>query len=216
MNVLVSIGRMFPCKLLTLVHKISERQIKVWCEVVKIEDFAAIARRRMEENPNFIQMKNWVSSDICISELQRIIVDIHGNSFIRTGNNETSFFTTFISAADSSYRFPVLCRKEVIGGPPDTTITYKLDSGSTLDTVFFNPWSIRKKIREDRIEKTGARNRETDGRTVCTIETTETTEDIIEEREDRSTSQRGRMETRIERIQTFTGCQFPVSTNKGW
>lgn len=205
MNVLVSIGRKFPCKLLTLVHKISERQIKVWFEVVKIEDFAAIARRRLEENPNFIQVKKWVSSDINISELQRIIVDIKGNYSIRTGIHKTSFFITFITVADSSYRFPVLCRNEVIGGPTATTITYKLDSGLELHTVSFNPWSIRKKVTEDRVEET-----------VSTIETTETTEDSIEEREDRSTSQRRRMDTRMERIQSVTGCQFPVSTNKGW
>lgn len=216
MNVLVSIGRKFPCKLLTLVHKISERQIKVWFEVVKIEDFAAIARRRLEENPNFIQVKKWVSSDINISELQRIIVDIKGNYSIRTGIHKTSFFITFITVADSSYRFPVLCRNEVIGGPTATTITYKLDSGLELHTVFFNPWSIRKKVTEDRVEETGARNRETEARTVSTIETTETTEDSLEEREDRSTSQRRRMDTRMERIQSVTGCQFPVSTNKGW
>lgn len=91
----------------------------------------------------------------------------------------------FILVVDSSYCFLVLCRKEVIGGFFDIIIMYKLDLGLILYIVFFNFWSIRKKIREDRIEEIGVRNRERDGRMVCMIEMIEIIEDIIEEREDR-------------------------------
>lgn len=62
---------------------------------------------------------------------------------------------------------------------------YKLDLGLELYIVFFNFWSIRKKVIEDRVEEMGVRNREIEERIVSMIEMIEIIEDSIEEREDR-------------------------------
>lgn len=145
MDILIIIARMYPCKLLTFVDKISEKQVHIWCEIVKKEDFDALKRRRLEENPKLQKIKNSVSTDIFIPEQQRLRVDIQGNSCIGTATPKTSLLITFIPVADGNHTFPLLFKKEGMGGPPYTTITYRMDSGikTTLYTVSFDPWIMK-------------------------------------------------------------------------
>lgn len=142
MDVLTIVARKYPCKLLTFVDKISEKQVHVWCEIVKKENFEALKRRRLAENTNLQKIRNSVSTDIFIPEQQRLRVDIQGNSFIGKATPKTSLLITFIPVADGNHTSPLLFRNEGIGVPPYTTITYRMDSGikTSLYTVSFDPW----------------------------------------------------------------------------
>lgn len=213
MDILIIIARMYPCKLLTFVDTISEKQVHIWCEIVKKEDFDALKRRRLEENPKLQKIKNSVSTDIFIPEQQRLRVDIQGNSCIGTATPKTSLLITFIPVADGNHTFPLLFKKEGMGGPPYTTITYRMDSGikTTLYTVSFDPWIMkaypnpsrnviynrrgeerirgRDERREKIIERTEERREEIIGRTEERIEeripeTEERSEEIIRGTED--------------------------------
>lgn len=225
MDILIIIARMYPCKLLTFVDKISEKQVHIWCEIVKKEDFDALKRRRLEENPKLQKIKNSVSTDIFIPEQQRLRVDIQGNSCIGTATPKTSLLITFIPVADGNHTFPLLFKKEGMGGPPYTTITYRMDSGikTTLYTVYFDPWIMKaypnpsrnviynrrgeERIRgtEDTIMGNEDIRRGMDDRRVGGRYSTRRTEEIVEERE-----------TRIRRIRSVRAIQgqFAISETK--
>lgn len=165
MEVLVLANRMYPCKLLTFVDRISDKLVQVWCEVIKKENYKAHAKSHLEENPNQKKINNSISEDIFIKEQQRLRVDVTGNSSIGKSTLKTSLLITFIPAADGNHIFPTLSRILGIGVQPFTTIIYQADSmrRGILNMVDFDPWilplpkrnhprkvNIKKKAEEER------------------------------------------------------------------
>lgn len=185
MEVLVLANRMYPCKLLTFVDRLSENLVQVWCGVIKKEAYKAHVESRLEENPNQKKIRNSVSEDIFIKEQQRLRVDVSGNSFIENWNRRTSLLITFIPAADGNYTFPILSKRLRMGGLSYTAITYQTDSQRKriLNTVNFDPWIIpiprRKYPRKVDIKKKAEVQRRS---MTNAIEEREETREFIEER----------------------------------
>lgn len=218
MEVLVLANRMYPCKLLTFVDRLSENHVQVWCEVIKKEDYKAHAESHLEENPNQKEISDSVSCDIFIKEQQRLRVDVKGNSFIK---NWTSLLITFIPAADGNHITPILSRRLRMGGWSYTTITYQTDSQRKriLNTVSFDPWIIPipscnypRKVDKKKKAEVQRRSR------TNVIEEREETREIIEERraDMREIEELRRIEERIKNIeriiQTFGDLTTPRLT----
>lgn len=209
MEVLVLANRMYPCKLLTFVDRLSEKHVQVSCEVIKKEDYKAHAESHLEENPNQRKIINSVSEDIFIEEQQRLRVDVSGNSSIENWTRKTSLLITFIPAADGNHVTPILSKRLRMGGCSYTAITYQTDSQRKriLNTVNFDPWIIP--IPRRKYPRRSMTN---------VIEEREETRELIEERraDMREIEELRKIEERIKNIeriiQTFGDLTTPRLT----
>lgn len=141
----ISLGLIYPCKLLTFIKKVSEEYVQVWCEVVKKEILGEIETKRLREHPNIQKLKDSNSPDIFIPERQRLRIDVKGNSFLGHETPRNLLLVTFYPLADGNHIFPPLRKKGGMHGIPYTIITYSLDSGKNttpLHSVSFDPWTM--------------------------------------------------------------------------
>ena len=68
MEILVSLGFMYQCKLMTFAKKLSEECVQIWCELVKAEEWRRLEEIRLEEHPGLQKLKDSDSKDIFIAE----------------------------------------------------------------------------------------------------------------------------------------------------
>lgn len=145
----ISLGLIYPCKVLTFIKKVSEEYVQVWCEVVKKEIWRETEAKRLKENPNIQKLKDSNSPDIFIPERQRLRIDIKGNSFLGPEIPRNFLLVTFYPLADGNHIFPPLRKKGGMHGIPYSIITYSLDSGKNtlpLHLLSFDPWTMQMTI----------------------------------------------------------------------
>ncbi|XP_022289634.2 uncharacterized protein LOC111101438 [Crassostrea virginica] len=157
LEVSISLGFIYPCKLMTFVKKISAQYVQVWCELVRKEDWNRLEQKRLQEHPNLRKLSDSESRDIFISERQRLRIDVKGNSFIGRNVPKNSVFITFFPVTEDNHIFPPLQKSEGRHGTPFTTITYSMDTGKReiVHTVTFDPWTLAIVRRQDVISHGG-------------------------------------------------------------
>ncbi|XP_061167517.1 uncharacterized protein LOC133176409 [Saccostrea echinata] len=150
MEVLISLGFMYHCKLITFLKKVSEEYVQIWCELVKKEDWKSLEKKRLEEHTSLRKLKDSDSKDIFIAERQRLRVDVTGNSFVGPEVPKNSLLITFFPIAEDNHIFPPLRKRGGMHGVAFSSITYSMDSGRkmALHTVTFDPWNLPKTIRK--------------------------------------------------------------------
>ena len=144
MEVLISLGFMYHCKLMTFAKKLSEECVQIWCELVKKEEWRRLEELRLEEHPSLQKLKDSDSKDIFIAERQRVRVDVKGNSFFGNEVPKNSLLITFFPIAEDNHIFQPLQKKMGMHGTPFSTVTYTMDKGrkTILHTLTFDPWTL--------------------------------------------------------------------------
>lgn len=152
MEVLISLGFVYHCKLVTFVKKISEEFVQIWCELVKKEDWKRLEQNRLEEHSTLQKIKDSDSKDIFIAERQRVRIDVTGNSIVGAEVPKHSLLITFFPIADDNHIFPPLRKKLSMHGTPYSSLIYSMDSGKkgTLHVVTFDPWTLPKTFRKSK------------------------------------------------------------------
>ncbi|XP_062613523.1 uncharacterized protein LOC134275265 [Saccostrea cucullata] len=151
MEVLISLGFIYHCKLITFLKKVSEEYVQIWCELVKKEDWKSLEQKRLEEHTSLRKLKDSDSKDIFIAERQRLRVNVTGNSVVGPEVPKNSLLITFFPIAEDNHIFPPLRKKGGMHGVAFSSIIYSMDSGRkmVLHTVTFDPWNLPKTIRKD-------------------------------------------------------------------
>uniref|UniRef100_A0A8W8JED0 Uncharacterized protein n=1 Tax=Magallana gigas TaxID=29159 RepID=A0A8W8JED0_MAGGI len=149
MEIAISLGIVYPCKLMTFMKKTSENYVQIWCEVVRKENWEILEEKRSHENKNLQKLDESESPEIFIKELERIRVDVQGNSKVAPGHPKQAMFLVFYPIAEGMHIFPPLHRNTGIHASPMTTVVYTKDTHEkkVLHTVTFNPWRLRQARR---------------------------------------------------------------------
>lgn len=149
MEIAISLGIVYPCKLMTFMKKTSEHYVQVWCEVVRKENWGILEEKRSHENKNLQKLDESESPEIFIKELERIRVDVKGNSKVAPGHPKQAMFLVFYPIAEGMHIFPPLHKNTGIHASPMTTVVYTKDTNEkkVLHTVTFNPWRLRQARR---------------------------------------------------------------------
>lgn len=149
MEIAISLGIVYPCKLMTFIKKTSEEYVQIWCEIVRKEDWERLEKKRSHENKNLQKLDESESPEIFIKELERIRVDVQGNSKVAPGHPKQAMFLVFYPIAEGIHIFPPLHKHTSIHAPPMSTVVYTMDTREkkVLHTVTFNPWRLRQSRR---------------------------------------------------------------------
>lgn len=146
MEMLIALGKMYSCKLMTFMKKISEQHVQIWCEIVKLENWKSLEKRRLDEHSNLQILPDSESQEIFLKERDRIRVNVKGNAQVAAEYPTNAMCIAFYPISIGMHIIPLLQKNASVSASPLSTITYTLDTRDkkSLHTVTFNPWTLNK------------------------------------------------------------------------